>query len=112
VLAAATGAADATGPAGRDEMTQVAAPTAAAVARGRGLELGRRAARRRGRRLPLPGVRQLLGHHADLQHEFAALSTEWLRGGPALALPPREQAKLSLHTDTRRTSLAGLDAAE
>ncbi|HEX3477470.1 MAG TPA: DUF5916 domain-containing protein [Kofleriaceae bacterium] len=45
------------------------------------------------------------------QHELAALSTEWLRGGPALALPPREQARLSIHSDTRRTSLAGLDAA-
>ena len=46
-----------------------------------------------------------------LQHELAVLSTEWLRGGPALALPPREQARLSIHSDTRRTSVAGLDAA-
>jgi hypothetical protein len=45
-----------------------------------------------------------------VQHELAVLSTEWLRGGPALALPPREQAKLSIHSDTRRTSFAGLDA--
>ncbi|HEX3758263.1 MAG TPA: DUF5916 domain-containing protein [Kofleriaceae bacterium] len=45
------------------------------------------------------------------QHELSVLSTEWLRGGPALALPPREQVKLSIHSDTRRTSLAGLDAA-
>jgi hypothetical protein len=51
------------------------------------------------------------GGTLTLQHEFAALSTEWLRGGPALALPPRELAKLSLHTDTRRTSFAGLDIA-
>lgn len=46
-----------------------------------------------------------------LQREFSVLSTEWLRGGPALALPPRELAKLSAHTDTRRLSYAGLDAA-
>jgi hypothetical protein len=46
-----------------------------------------------------------------LQHELAVRSTEWLRGGPALVLPPRDQAKLAIHTDTRRTSFAGLDAA-
>jgi hypothetical protein len=46
-----------------------------------------------------------------VQHELAVLSTEWLRGGPALALPPRELARLSVHSDTRRTTFAGLDAA-
>jgi hypothetical protein len=46
-----------------------------------------------------------------VQHELAVVSTEWLRGGPALALPPRDQARLSIHSDTRRMSLAGLDAA-
>jgi len=44
------------------------------------------------------------------QHEASVLSTEWLRGGPALALPPREQLKLSIHSDSRRTSQATLDA--
>jgi len=46
-----------------------------------------------------------------VQHELPALSTEWLRGGPALALPARELARLSVHSDTRRISFAGLDAA-
>ncbi|HEV7554859.1 MAG TPA: DUF5916 domain-containing protein, partial [Kofleriaceae bacterium] len=46
-----------------------------------------------------------------LQHEASVLSTEWLRGGPALALPPRETARLSAHTDTRRQTVAGIDAA-
>lgn len=45
-----------------------------------------------------------------VQHELAVRSTEWLRGGPAVVLPPRELAKLSVHSDTRRTSFAGLDA--
>jgi hypothetical protein len=45
-----------------------------------------------------------------LQHEWSALSTEWLRGGPALALPPRDLAKLSIHTDVRRSTQATLDA--
>jgi len=50
------------------------------------------------------------GASLALQHEASVLSTEWLRGGPALELPPREGAKLSVHTDNRRTSLATLDA--
>jgi len=45
-----------------------------------------------------------------LQHELAVRSTEWLRGGPALVLPPRELARVQIHSDTRRTSFAGLDA--
>ena len=45
-----------------------------------------------------------------LQHELDVLSTERLRGGPALALPAREVAKLWLHSDTRRTTFGGLDA--
>ncbi|HET9624356.1 MAG TPA: DUF5916 domain-containing protein [Kofleriaceae bacterium] len=45
------------------------------------------------------------------QHEFAVRSTEWLRGGPALALPRREDVKISIHSDTRRTTFAGLDAS-
>ncbi|HEY0195355.1 MAG TPA: DUF5916 domain-containing protein [Kofleriaceae bacterium] len=44
------------------------------------------------------------------EHELSVRSTEWLRGGPALALPPRESVKLSAHTDSRRTTYAGLDA--
>jgi hypothetical protein len=50
------------------------------------------------------------GMGLTLQHEAQVLSTEWLRSGPALALPPREQAKLSIHSDSRRTSHAALDA--
>jgi len=45
-----------------------------------------------------------------LQHELAVRSTEWLRGGPAIVLPPRELVRLSVHSDTRRTTFAGLDA--
>jgi hypothetical protein len=48
---------------------------------------------------------------ATLQHEARVLSTEQLRGGPALALPPRELARISAHTDTRRLTTAGLDAS-
>jgi hypothetical protein len=44
------------------------------------------------------------------QHELSVLSTEWLRGGPALALPPRETFKLVAHTDTRRATYGGLEA--
>ena len=33
------------------------------------------------------------------------------RGGPALVLPPHELARLSVHSDTRRTSYASLDLA-
>jgi hypothetical protein len=46
----------------------------------------------------------------NVQHELAALSTERLQGGPALLLPPREQVRLIVHSDTRRTTYAGLDA--
>jgi hypothetical protein len=46
-----------------------------------------------------------------VQHEAPVLSTEWLRGGPALAMPPRELAKLLVHSDTRRTSFASLTAS-
>ena len=46
-----------------------------------------------------------------LQHEASVVSTEWLRGGAALALPRRETAKLSAHTDTRQQTIAGIDAA-
>jgi hypothetical protein len=57
----------------------------------------------------------VFGDYSDatltLQHEASVLSTEWLRGGPALALPPRETIKLSAHTDTNRVTYAGLDAA-
>ena len=45
-----------------------------------------------------------------LQHEWPVLSTEWLHGGPALALPRRELASVSIHSDLRRTTLASLDA--
>ncbi|HZJ64708.1 MAG TPA: DUF5916 domain-containing protein [Kofleriaceae bacterium] len=55
--------------------------------------------------------RNYWGATLTLQHELASLSTEWLRGGPALALPPRELARLSVHSDARRTTFAGLDLA-
>ncbi len=44
-----------------------------------------------------------------VQHDFAVRSTEWLRGGPSIELPARELAKLAVHTDTRRTTYAGLE---
>ena len=45
----------------------------------------------------------------NVQHEAAVVSTEWLRGGPALGLPAKDTAKLSLHTNTNRVTYAGLD---
>jgi hypothetical protein len=42
--------------------------------------------------------------------ELTALSTEWLRGGPALLLPPRSSLALSVLTDQRRPSYVSLDA--
>jgi hypothetical protein len=64
----------------------------------------------------LDGVVQLDFHNywsatLTLQRELASLSTEWLRGGPALALPPRDLARLSIHSDARRMSFASLDVA-
>ncbi|HSR98330.1 MAG TPA: DUF5916 domain-containing protein [Kofleriaceae bacterium] len=56
-------------------------------------------------------LRSYWGGTLTLQHELSSFSTEWLRGGPALLLPPRELAKLSVHTDSRRTSTASLDLA-
>lgn len=46
-----------------------------------------------------------------LQHDFPVLSTEQLRGGPALALPPRETAHLVVSTDGRKASSLTLDAS-
>jgi hypothetical protein len=42
-------------------------------------------------------------------HELETLSIDWLRGGPALLLPPRDALALSLATDRRRPSFATLD---
>ena len=50
------------------------------------------------------------GAGLTVQHDAQSRSTEWLRGGPALTLPPRERVKLSVHSDNRRTSFATLDA--
>lgn len=43
--------------------------------------------------------------------EASALSTAWLRGGPALRLPPRTTVSLSLASDQRRASFFTLDAS-
>ncbi len=43
--------------------------------------------------------------------ELQALSTDWLRGGPAVLLPPRTGAVLSLITDQRKASYVTLDAS-
>jgi hypothetical protein len=45
------------------------------------------------------------------KREMSALSTEWLRGGPALLLPPRTTLALSLASDQRKASYMTLDAA-
>jgi len=46
-----------------------------------------------------------------LTREMSALSTDWLRGGPALLLPPRTSLALSMATDQRRASYVTLDAS-
>ncbi|MFL6263976.1 MAG: DUF5916 domain-containing protein [Thermoanaerobaculia bacterium] len=43
--------------------------------------------------------------------EMSALSTAWLRGGPALLLPPRTTLAFSLATDQRKTSYGTLDVS-
>jgi hypothetical protein len=43
--------------------------------------------------------------------EASSLSTGWLRGGPALLLPPRTTLSLSVATDQRRASYVTLDAS-
>ncbi|HSS52373.1 MAG TPA: DUF5916 domain-containing protein [Thermoanaerobaculia bacterium] len=43
--------------------------------------------------------------------EASALSSAWLRGGPALLLPPRTTLSLSVATDQRRASYVTLDAS-
>jgi len=47
-------------------------------------------------------LRSYWGATVSLDHEFAAADPEVLRGGPPLALPRRERATLSVHSDTRR----------
>lgn len=42
--------------------------------------------------------------------ELSSLSTSWLRGGPALRLPPRTTLALSVITDQRSPTYASLDA--
>jgi hypothetical protein len=46
-----------------------------------------------------------------ITREMSALSTDWLRGGPALLLPPRTTLALSIATDQRRASYMTLDAS-
>ena len=46
-----------------------------------------------------------------VKREMSALSTTWLRGGPALLLPPRTTYTLSVITDQRKASYLSLDAA-
>jgi hypothetical protein len=43
--------------------------------------------------------------------EASSLSTGWLRGGPALLLPPRTTLSLSVATDQRKASYVTLDAS-
>jgi len=43
--------------------------------------------------------------------EASTLSTAWLRGGPALLLPPRTTLSLSVATDQRKASYVTLDAS-
>src|SRR3954468_8572912 len=43
--------------------------------------------------------------------ETSALSTDWLRGGPALLLSPRTTLSLSVATDQRKASYVTLDAS-
>ncbi|HKE20526.1 MAG TPA: DUF5916 domain-containing protein, partial [Kofleriaceae bacterium] len=45
------------------------------------------------------------------RHEATTLSTDRLRGGPAVLLPPRSGASISLVTDQNRASFASLDAS-
>lgn len=45
------------------------------------------------------------------RHELAALSTEILRGGPALLLPPRESYTATITSDARRTSSLTVNAS-
>lgn len=47
-------------------------------------------------------LRSYWGATLSLDHEFAAADPEVLRGGPPLPLPPRNQATLSVHSDSRR----------
>lgn len=46
-----------------------------------------------------------------VRREMSALSTAWLRGGPALRLPPRTTLSFSLATDQRKASYVTLDAS-
>jgi hypothetical protein len=43
--------------------------------------------------------------------EASALSTDWLRSGPALRLPPRTTVSLSMATDQRKASYVTLDTS-
>jgi hypothetical protein len=47
---------------------------------------------------------------ASAVREMSALSTDWLRGGPALRLPPRSTFELTVATDSRQASFGTLDA--
>jgi hypothetical protein len=43
--------------------------------------------------------------------ELTSLSTDWLRGGPGLLLPPRTSLALSVLTDQRKATFGSLDVA-
>jgi Domain of unknown function (DUF5916) len=51
------------------------------------------------------------GGSISLDHELPALQTEALRGGPALLMPSRDAAAISLYSDTRRASQVTLDVS-
>ncbi len=54
-------------------------------------------------------LRSYWGGSFSLDHELPALQIEALRGGPALLMPSRDTASVSLYTDTRRPSQARLE---
>jgi Domain of unknown function (DUF5916)/Carbohydrate family 9 binding domain-like len=56
-------------------------------------------------------LRNYWGGSISLDHELPALQIEALRGGPALLMPSRDAAALSLYSDTRRVTQVSLDVS-
>lgn len=57
------------------------------------------------------GTRSYWDLTANWIHDFPALSTEWLHGGPGLLVPGRDSLQYTILTDQRRSSFAELDGA-
>jgi hypothetical protein len=55
-------------------------------------------------------LRNYWGGSARFDHELPALQVEALRGGPALLVPSRDTAALSVYSDTRKASQTTLEA--